>query len=137
MQVAKEAGRSRWAESQAGRQLHEHGTELGPECCNLPEEPGKRLLRILKAAAVGDLLRHLHGEAETCRNRLGPALVGARTMRTVEGRVDLDGGQATAAAAEMVAVRGKASAYRAGMDHPAVPTRNLPTATPTGVGMGK
>src|SRR5690606_25145298 len=74
----------------------------------LSEEAVERFLHLPQAAPVRDLPRHLHGEPKPLRHARRPARVGGRAVRSVEGGVDLDRGEAAGIAFEVTARTGKA-----------------------------
>jgi hypothetical protein len=90
-------------ECKTGRQLNQNGATLGAETGGLLEELVKAWLRVEQSLFVGDHLGQLYREAETLRNRIGPALVGRSPMWSIEARVDFDGVEKRGISLEMTA----------------------------------
>ena len=100
----QESRGGRAVERQAWRKLKQQRPELGPEARHLTQEAGEDLVHIGQAPLMRDGPRHLHGEPESGRHRSSPFFVGCNAMRPVEGRVDLDGGEALRVPLQMAAV---------------------------------
>jgi hypothetical protein len=64
-----------------------------PERCGALQEPGDRLSRIAKTLDVGEVATGLEGHDEAGGEGLGPRHEGLSRWETVEGVVDLDGGE--------------------------------------------
>ncbi len=96
----EESACDRGVELQAGRKLHEKGSELVTELTALPEKAVDWLDAVAELANVGDLLRQLDREPKVRRHAVGPAAIAVRAVRAMEGGVDLGRREASGVASQ-------------------------------------